>query len=70
MARDEDEQPSRGFKFEDRRRFTGDAESAARPEAEPAATPPPAAERATTSHADASHDHDHHDHDHGSRPRR
>jgi hypothetical protein len=71
MARDEDEQPKRGFKVEDRRRFTGDGESAPEREAEPAAAaaPPPsgsAAPAAGESYHDHHdhHGHDHHDHDH------
>lgn len=68
MARDEDEQPTRSFKVEDRRRFTGDGESATRPDAEPAAAaaPPPAADRATAPPADEPHGHhDHAEHGHG-----
>jgi hypothetical protein len=63
MARDEDEQPSRGFKVEDRRRFTGDGESAPEPEARPAAVAPPPTE-STTAHPDEHHEHDHDEHDH------
>jgi hypothetical protein len=59
MAKDEEEQPSRGFKVEDRRRFVDDAERAADGEA----APPPTPESPPHDH-DHPHDHAHHDHDH------
>ena len=64
MAKDEEEQPSRGFKVEDRRRFVDDADRAPADErkAEPAATPPPSGSEQQQGHAH--HDHEHHDHDH------
>lgn len=43
MSKHEDEQPSRGFKVEDRRRFVDDAESVAEPAPEAEAAPPAAA---------------------------
>jgi hypothetical protein len=63
MAKDDDEQPSRGFKVQDRRRFVDDAEPAAETAT---AQPPPAAAPATGhDHAHHGHGHDHaHDHDH------
>ena len=67
MAKDEEEQPSRGFKVEDRRRFVDDADRAPADERkadpEPAATPPLSGSEQPQGHAH--HDHEHHDHDHG-----
>jgi ABC-type Zn2+ transport system substrate-binding protein/surface adhesin len=59
MAKDEEEQPSRGFKVEDRRRFVDDAERGEEPKE---AAPPPVAESAAHDHAH--HDHEQHDHEH------
>ena len=58
MGKDQDEQPSRGFKVEDRRRFVDDAPTAAEPEREEAAAAPADAA------SEAGHDHSHHDHAH------
>jgi hypothetical protein len=61
MGKDEDEQPSRSFKVEDRRRFVDDAA----PEREEAAPRPAAAEGHDHAHPEhADHDHSHHDHGH------
>src|SRR5687767_12771473 len=55
MAKDEEEQSSRGFKVEDRRRFVDDAAPAPDPEPAAAAAPPPP--------DPAAHDHADHDED-------
>jgi hypothetical protein len=65
MSKDQEEQPSRGFKVEDRRRFVDDAPAAAQPEREEAAAPKPDASSATHDHAHDDHSppyHSHHDH--------
>ena len=67
MSKDQDEQPSRGFKVEDRRRFVDDAPAAEPERAE--AAPPHVEARPDTSHADTheherGHDHSHDDHSH------
>jgi len=69
MSKDQDEQPSRGFKVQDRRRFVDDAPPAAEPERAEAAPPQPVEARPADSSPAAadeheSHDHSHHDHDH------
>jgi hypothetical protein len=64
MGRDEDEQPSRGFKVEDRRRFVGDGETAAAPTSEPERTPEPAAPP-HDHEQDQEHDHAAHGGEHG-----
>ena len=66
MAKDEEEQPSRGFKVEDRRRFVEDADRAPTdaPKAEPSAAAPPPPSAASEPHHDHAHDHEHHDHAH------
>ena len=56
MGKDEEEQSSRGFKVEDRRRFIDDAEPEREPEPAPAAAaaaPPPGPE----AHAEHAHEH-------------
>ena len=70
MGKDEDEQPTRGFKVADRRRFveTADetsAEPASPPSSDttaPPSAPPPPAEHEHHDHEH--HDHEHHDHEH------
>jgi hypothetical protein len=53
MSKDQDEQPSRGFKVEDRRRFVDDAADIAREErAEPSPTPESAAAEPPPSQAE------------------
>jgi hypothetical protein len=63
MGKDEDEQPSRGFKVEDRRRFVDDAEPAAA--AEKAEEPAPRVEPTAASSPPAdTHDHEAHEERH------
>jgi len=73
MSKDQDEQPSRGFKVEDRRRFVDDAPaaedakeeaSAAEPApARAAAAPPPAEAHDHEAHMHDAHSHEEHAHD-------
>jgi ABC-type Zn2+ transport system substrate-binding protein/surface adhesin len=63
MGKDEEEQSSRGFKVEDRRRFVDDAAPPA--EEKPAAAPSaPAAAPVQHDHAGHDHDHEHQEHEH------
>ncbi len=69
MSKEEEEQSSRGFKVQDRRRFVDDADASPREERQPEPAAAPQAEAAPHSHEhqdhDHAHDHDHeHDHDH------
>ena len=72
MSKEEEEQSSRGFKVQDRRRFVDDAEPASSEEPKtesPAAAPVDAPQSHAPHDHDHSdhghdHDHDHHDHDH------
>ncbi|MEO6029830.1 MAG: DUF1844 domain-containing protein [Candidatus Binatia bacterium] len=58
MSKEEEENSSRGFKVQDRRRFVDDAE--------PAPSEEPKPESPTAAPVDAPHSHSHHDHgDHG-----
>ncbi len=64
MSKDQDEQPSRGFKVQDRRRFVDDAPAAEQTPAEQAKDAAPSAEPARppeAPHADV-HPHDAHSH--------
>ena len=64
MGKDEEEQSSRGFKVEDRRRFVDDAAPVPDPEpAVTAAAAPPDHEHDHGQDADHAH-HDHHEHQH------
>ncbi len=58
MGKDEEEQSSRGFKVEDRRRFVDDAAPASDPE--PAAAAPPTESAAAADPAPHDHEHDPH----------
>ena len=63
MSKEEEEQASRGFKVQDRRRFVDDADAA--PSEEPKTESPTAAPAdAPQSHAPHDHDHGDHGHDH------
>jgi ABC-type Zn2+ transport system substrate-binding protein/surface adhesin len=67
MGKDEEEQSSRGFKVEDRRRFVDDAEPASderKAEPERDAAPPPESARHEHEHEHDHSGHDHHDHEH------
>lgn len=64
MGKDEEEQSSRGFKVEDRRRFVDDAAPAADPEPAAAAPTPPAPDHEAEHLAGHGEPHDHHQHEH------
>jgi hypothetical protein len=64
MSKDQDEQPSRGFKVDDRRRFVDDAAPAAEPErGEPAAPPHAEQQPADAPHAAAPEGHEYPPHE-------
>ena len=60
MGKDEEEQSSRGFKVEDRRRFVDDAAPASDPEPAAAAAPPPPEPEHAEDHSAGHGEHHHH----------